>query len=105
MDTTVAFVRPSSDRGNEIVVNFGLLSGREATIAEVDRLARRLCALTGEVRVHAVRTHDVSAGSESVVHQVVAEAPDGLDPEALRAICEDWAKDCAADRTLEPLGM
>ena len=105
MDTTVAFVRPSTAAGNEIVVNFGLLSGREATIAEVDRLARRLCELTPEIRVHAVRTHDVSAGSESVVHQVVAEAPDELDPEGLRAIWEHWAKDCAADRTLEPLGI
>ncbi len=105
MDTTIAFVRPSSDGNSEVVVNFGLLSGREATIAEVDRLARRLCQVTGDVRVHAVRTHDVGPGSESVVHQVVAEVPDGLDSEALRAISEEWARECAADRTLEPLGM
>jgi hypothetical protein len=106
MDTTIAFVRqPVGERGTEIVVNFGLLSGREATLAEVDRLARRLCEALPEVRVHAVRTHDMDAATESVVHQVVVEA--GTRPEAvetLRAVCEAWASECAEERSLEPLG-
>lgn len=105
MDTTIAFVRSARGGGKEVVVNFGLLSGREATLAEVDRLARRLCDLMPEVRVHAVRTHDVNRESEAVVHQVVVET-DGApaDPEQLRDICEVWASDCAAERSLEPLG-
>ncbi len=105
MDTTIAFVRPARGGGKEVVVNFGLLSGREATLAEVDRLARRLCDLMPEVRVHAVRTHDVNRESEAVVHQVVVET-DGAppNPEQLRAICEAWASECAVDRSLEPLG-
>jgi hypothetical protein len=105
MDTTIAFVRPARGGGKVVVVNFGVLSGREATLAEVDRLARRLCTVMREVRVHAVRTHDVSRESEAVVHQVVVET-DGapLDPEQLRGICETWARECAADRSLEPLG-
>ena len=74
MDTTIAFLRPANDGATEIVVNFGPLSGREATLAEVDRLARRLCEVMPEARVHAVRTHDVTRSSESVVHQVVVEA-------------------------------
>ena len=106
MDTTIAFVRPPvEERGTEIVVNFGLLSGREATLAEVDRLARRLCAALPEVRVHAVRTHDMTAASESVVHQVVVEAgavSGGF--ETLRAVCETWASECAEERSLDPLG-
>jgi hypothetical protein len=103
MDTTIAFLRPASD---EIVVNFGLLSGREATLAEVDRLARRLCELMVEVRVHAVRTHDMTRDSESIVHQVVVEAgTDATDLETMRSVCEEWAKECAEDRSLEPLGM
>jgi hypothetical protein len=106
MDTTIAFVRrPVEERGTEIVVNFGLLSGREATLAEVDRLARRLCAALPEVRVHAVRTHDMTAASESVVHQVIVEAgavSGGF--ETLRAVCETWASECAEERSLDPLG-
>lgn len=106
MDTTIAFLRPASDGATEIVVNFGLLSGREATLAEVDRLARRLCEVMPEARVHAVRTHDMTRGAESVVHQVVVEAGDAEgDAETMRSISEDWAKECAEDRSLEPLGM
>ena len=89
-----------------VAVNFGLLSGREATLAEVDRLARRLCDVLPEVRVHAVRTHDMGRESEAVVHQVVVEAGSAQsDPEKLRAISEAWATECAEDRSLEPLGM
>ncbi|HEY1316294.1 MAG TPA: hypothetical protein VGF10_03665 [Gaiella sp.] len=105
MDTTIAFVRSAGDGSTEIVVNFGLLSGREATLAEVDRLAARLCDVLPEVRVHAVRTHDRGPGSEAVVHQVVVEAGRApRDAEALRAISEAWARECADDRSLEPLG-
>ncbi len=74
MDKTTAFIRSDADRAIEIVVNFGPLSGREATQAEVDRLARRLLETADRVQLHAVRTHDVSPQSESIVHQVVAEA-------------------------------
>ena len=106
MDTTIAFLRPASDGATEIVVNFGLLSGREATLAEVDRLARRLCEVMPEARVHAVRTHDMTRGAESVVHQVVVEAGDAEGhAETMRSISEGWAKECAEDRSLEPLGM
>ena len=104
MDTTIAFVRDHEGRSPEVVVNFGLVSGREATLAEVDRLARRLCELMAEVRVHAVRTHDMSDASESVVHQVVVESGRARDPERVRSICEAWASECAEDRSLEPLG-
>ena len=104
MDKTTAFIRSDADRAIEIVVNFGPLSGREATQAEVDRLARRLLETADRVQLHAVRTHDVSPQSESIVHQVVAEA---VAPSAaatgLRDICETWAVECAEERSLEPL--
>ena len=104
MDETTAFIRSASDGAIEIVVNFGPLSGREATLAEVDRLARRLLAMLDDVRVHAVRTHDVSKVSESIVHQVVVEAPaPAATADALRDVCEEWAADCAAERSVEPL--
>jgi hypothetical protein len=106
MDTTVAFVRAASDGAVEVVANFGPLSGREATLAEVDRLARRLCDVAQDVRAHAVRTHDMGRHSESIVHQVIVEARAPMsETETLRSICEEWAIDCANERSLEPLEM
>ena len=105
VDLTTAFIRSDLDGAIEIVVNFGPLSGREATLAEVDRLARRLLEIAENVQVHAIRTHDMGPHSETIVHQVVVEADAGTEEAgALREVCEAWAADCAAERTLEPLG-
>ena len=106
MNPTIAFVRSDADGAVEIVVNFGPLSGREATLAEIDRLARRLLSTAENVRVDAVRSHDMGAQTETIVHQVVVEA-DAASAEAdrLRAVCETWAVECAAERSLEPLGL
>ena len=52
-----------------VVVNFGILSGREATQAELDRLAyalRRAGAGT-EMTISAVRRQDYGQGFEGVV--------------------------------------
>jgi cell pole-organizing protein PopZ len=105
MNQTIAFIRPGAGGTPEIVVNFGPLTGREATLAEIDRLARRLLDVAARVRVHAVRTHDMTPETETIVHQVVAEADaDASQGDRLRDICEDWAVDCAEERSLEPLG-
>lgn len=104
MDLTTAFVRSSEDGAVVIVVNFGPLSGREATLAEIDRLGRRLLAVARTVRVHAVRTHDMSPDRETIVHQVVAESDASSGHAAdLRDICEAWALDCAEERSVSPL--
>lgn len=106
MDLTTAFVRSTADGTVDVVVNFGPLSGREATQAEVDRLARRLLTVAADVRVHAVRTHDMGPDRETIVHQVVVEADASADrAEAVRDICEDWALDCAEERSLAPLPL
>ena len=106
MNQTIAFLRPGTSGSPEIVVNFGPLTGREATLAEIDRLARRLLDVATRVRVHAVRTHDMTPETETIVHQVVAEADAAASQgDRLRDICEDWAVDCAAERSLEPLGL
>jgi hypothetical protein len=106
MDLTTAFVRSGERGAIELVVNFGPLSGREATLAEVDRLARRLLAVASEVRVHAVRTHDMGPDRESIIHQVVVEADAAAEQaDALRDLCEAWAVDCAEERSLAPLPL
>jgi hypothetical protein len=104
MDTTTAFVQSATDECVQIAVNFGPLSGREATLAEVDRLARRLCDRWGAARAQAVRTHDMGPRSEAIVHQVLVEVEAPLsEAEAIRSICEEWAAECAAERSIEPL--
>ena len=106
MDNTVAFIGDTEDSNVEVVVNFGVLTGREATIAEVDRLARRLLEHVDGVTVVACRRHELTREQETVVHQVLVMAPvaDRV-ADVLRDRCEAWALDCAADRTVEPLPL
>ena len=86
-----------------VVVNFGILTGREATIAEVDRLARSLAqAGAAEISLVAQRKHEYGGGVEAVVHQVAARA-DGVDPGELERLCTLWVHECAADRHIAPL--
>ena len=91
MDLTTAFVRSTADGTVDIVV---------------DRLARRLLSVARDVRVHAVRTHDMGPDRETIVHQVLVEADASADrADAVRDICEDWALDCAEERSLSPLPL
>jgi len=86
-----------------VAVNFGILTGREATIAEVDRLARSLAHAGGdEIRIVAQRTHEYGGGVETVVHQVTASAW-GLESGELERLCTLWVHECAADRRVAPL--
>src|SRR5262245_36923162 len=85
-----------------VVVNFGVLTGREATIAEIDRLARSIALAGGtEIAVVAKRQQEYGGGVETVVHQVVARA-DGIDADQLEQFCSLWVQDCAADRHVSP---
>ena len=87
-----------------VVVNFGILSGREATQAELDRLALELRegGAGAEMTITAARRQDYGPGFEGVVHQVhvvLARSPTA----SVERICRDWALRCAADRIVEPL--
>jgi hypothetical protein len=87
----------------EIVVNFGLLTGREVTMAEVDRLAHLVSTVGGkEISIVSMRTHEYSASIEAVIHQVVARS-DVISTEKLERLCSIWARECAADRRIAPL--
>jgi hypothetical protein len=107
----VAFAVPGAP-GVELVVNFGLVAGRSATPAEIDRLAERLLAELESVTIVAEERHELSRRSEATVHQVRIELgadrvpADAADRDALEARlldrAEAWAEECAADRHLEP---
>ena len=96
-DPLIAFA--PSDR--EIRVNFGVLTGREATSAEVDELARELHARLASFSIVAEQRHEFAGDVEASVHQVRIEAEAPIDDELrgrLLEIAERWASACAADR-------
>lgn len=89
-----------------VVVNFGILSGREATQAELDRLALafREAGAGSEMTITAERRQDYARDFEGVIHQVRVTLGDSP-TEWVEAICRGWALSCAEDRTVEPLEM
>lgn len=98
-DFRVAFAEDGS-----VLVNFGILSGREATQAELDRLALafRRAGAGAEMTITAERRQDYGEAFEGVIHQVrvtLADSP----PEWVEAMCRAWALTCAEERTVEPL--
>ncbi len=114
-EPTIAFVVERRDQPVlEIRVNFGVFAGRQATPAEIDRLADRLLGVLASVTIVAEERHQVGRGAEASVHQVRIElAEDELpaDPagraalgEQLLAHAEDWTRACIAERNVEPAG-
>ena len=100
-DFPIAF----TDDGS-VVVNFGIVAGREATQAELDRLALafREAGAGSAMTITAERRQDYGHEFEGVVHQVRVTVP-GSPAEWVEAICAAWASSCAEDRSVEPLEM
>jgi hypothetical protein len=95
----------------EVRVNFGLFAGRDATAAEIDRLAAWLLDEVGEVSIISEERHEIDANVEASVHQVRIElAPDripGKGPERdelerrIVERAEHWAHLCVAERHVD----
>ena len=98
-DIPVAF-----SEGDDVVVNFGTLTGREATQAEIDRLANLLhkAGAGPDITITATRRQEYADGIETVVHQVRVVAAGG-DAPRMEAVCREWVLECAEDRSVEPL--
>jgi hypothetical protein len=92
----------SGDR--EIRVNFGVITGREVTAAEVDELARELSTRVDAFSIVAEQRYEFAGDVEATVHQVKIEIEKPIDVEfrgRLVEIIERWANACAAERTLQ----
>ncbi len=98
-DPTLVFSNETLD-GSEIVVNFGVHAGREATQAEIDRLARRLLSDVESFTVVSENRYGFDQDAEAAVHQVRVELPPGRANEFLASTIEAWARDCIAERSL-----
>jgi hypothetical protein len=94
-DSTLVFIGQGR-AGRRLVVNFGVYSGREATEAEIYRLAQSLLDELGAVEIVAERRSDV----EATVHQVYVEVPQTAvgREERLISLVEDWAADAIGER-------
>jgi hypothetical protein len=79
------------DDAGDIRVNFGMFSGREATQAEIDELARTLLDEIPTVTIVAEQRTVADRDAEASVHQIRIELE--------RA--ESWAEACIAERHAE----
>jgi hypothetical protein len=108
VEQAIAFAAEQEPSGLEIRVNFGVFAGRDATTAELDDLGKLLLPEAGEVSIVGEERHELSDGTEAVVHQVrVAVPPESvpLEQTAKRTFCqrlvglaEIWARRCINER-------
>jgi hypothetical protein len=98
-DSTLVFANETLD-GTEVVVNFGVHAGREATQAEIDRLAHSLLDDVEEFAVVSENRYTFDREVEAAVHQVRVELPPGQAHSFLTRTVEAWARDCIAERSL-----
>jgi hypothetical protein len=98
-DSTLVFTGEGR-AGRRLVVNFGVYSGREATEAEIYRLAESLLDELGSVEIVAERRCEITPDIEATVHQVYVELPEAVEvqEERLIALVEDWAEDAIGER-------
>jgi hypothetical protein len=97
---TLVFAREHEGRP-ELVVNFGVFSGREATEAEIHRLAKRLLGELQSVEIVSERRYEFDAEVEATVHQlrvIVPPSDDGREDELI-PIVADWAHDSIGERS------
>jgi hypothetical protein len=88
------------DDAGDIRVNFGMFSGREATQAEIDELARTLLDEVSAVTIVAEQRTIADREMEASVHQIVIEL-DGAEPARPLELAQVWAEACIAERHAE----
>jgi hypothetical protein len=99
-DPTLVFVNDGPDRV-ELVVNFGLFAGREATPAEIDRLAEALLPDVEPLEIVCEQRYEFDREREAKIYQVrIGVTDDGELRESLLETVEEWVRDCIADRRL-----
>jgi hypothetical protein len=86
--------------GSRLVVNFGVFSGREATEAEIYRLAQALLEKIDTVEIVSEQRFAFASDVEATVHQVYVELPSGAEgrENELLNVLQDWAEDTIGER-------
>lgn len=94
-EPAVAFrVKEHEPPALEVRVNFGVLTGRDVTPAEIDELARALRPMAPGFQIVSEQRHEFGGGLEASVHQVVIEIATESDAYDVVAVAEEWARAC-----------
>ena len=113
LPSEIAIVRPpGSPASLEIIVNFGVVTGRRATKAEVERLAGELLHRVPNAAVSVIERYEIAHdGVSACVEQVqIALSPEAVEQsgyefealsELVSASARKWALEC---RELPPEG-
>jgi hypothetical protein len=99
-DSTLVFIEQREGR-TQLVVNFGVFSGREATEAEVFRLGQSLLDDFESIEIIAERRFEFDHEVEATIHQVRVLLPRSADgrTEELSARVESWARESIGERS------
>ena len=99
----LVFLAPGPDGIAELVVNFGVYSSRQATPAEVERLARRLLEDVAAVEIVCEQRYEFTPEAEATVYRVRVTVPGaGHRVAELRDTVAAWAEDCIEERHVAP---
>jgi hypothetical protein len=111
VENIIAFPVDQEPAGLEILINFGVFAGRDATTAELEELGKLLVPEAGEVSIVGEQRHEIAEEAEVLVHQVrVSVAPENVPTESAerKALCEKlvglaeiWARQCIRERHAE----
>jgi hypothetical protein len=99
-DSTLVFTEQREGR-SQLVVNFGVFSGREATEAEIFRLGQSLLDELESLEIVAERRFEFDHEVEATIHQVRVVLPRSADGRLaeLSARVEDWARESIGERS------
>jgi hypothetical protein len=108
-EPAIAFAVPTHEQpAIEIRINFGVFAGRQASPAEIDRLAARLLQELESVTIIAEERHEIGNNVEASVHQVRIElTSDQVPADAAEGIALEtrlveranvWARECIDER-------
>jgi hypothetical protein len=111
VENVIAFATEQEPAGLEILVNFGVFAGRDATAAELEELGKLLVPEAGEVSIVGEQRHEISEDAEIVLHQVRVSISPEMVPddrverkefcERLVTLAEIWARQCINERHAE----
>ena len=100
-DSTLVFIG-ERDARPEIVANFGVFAGREATVAEIERLGEMLVRAVGPVEIVSEQRYEFGRDGEATVHQVRVDVPSADDARLRWTVdaVEAWTRECIAERSV-----
>ena len=99
-DSKLVFAEQRDGR-SQLVVNFGVFSGREATEAEIFRLGQTLLEDLESIEIIAERRFEFDREVEATIHQIRVLLPRDAEERTgeLAARVEAWARESIGERS------